>query len=376
MDLMDTQFWTWLSRLTGATAAQGLAADHSDADVRIVGVSDAAETTEDRLALEREAEISADAARLAQDILKLDRALFGLESQVHQGPLQEALEAALENAPYERVLLALCHDHDIEEVMDAVETMPNHPIEANEEGFAEITAALLALCANVARSRGILLAAETVDGSKIASMVRGHWKGPPYAPSSRAIPEMVERFGRAFVTADDTRLRGLLNLPASTIGSNVNPGRANRIAGEPPGDDAPDGFGAVAAHWRSAWAEAQKTLGMLREAVDTWVGRETCPSVEITGGTWAKVTAIFDAVSEHPLGEEISAIDRKAGEEKIRSIARISTNIENKLELVRSDRDLSLLDASPLLKGQKPFRTIFEGALVEMHKLMVLQVNG
>jgi hypothetical protein len=373
---MDTQFWTWLSRLTGATPQLGLATNHSDADAHIVAAPDIRDAIENRLALEREAEISADAARLTQDILKLDKLLLGLESQVHQGPLQEALEAALENAPYERVLLALCHDQDIEEVMDAVETMPNRSIEANDEGFAEITDALLALCTNVARSRGVLLATETVDGSKIEGMVRGHWKGPPYAPSSDVIPEMVERFGRAFVTADDKQLRGLLSLPASTIGSDTNTRRDNRSAEEQPGGAASDMFGAVAARWTSAWVEAQKTLGTLREAVDTWVERQTCPSVEFIGGTWARVTAIFDAVSEHALDDEILATGRATGEEQIRSIARIRTNIENKLELVRSDGNLSLLDASPLLDGQKSFRNIFEGALVEMQKLMALRANG
>jgi hypothetical protein len=370
---MDTQFWGWLSRLTGATSPQGLPADHSDVDVDIVA---AWEAIEDQLALEPEAEVPVDAERLAQNILKLDKALFGLESKVHEAPLREALEAALESAPYERVLLAFCHDHDIEEVMDAVETMPDHPVEANEEGFAEITAALLALCVNVARARGILLATDTVDGSKIESMVRGHWKGPPYAPSSQVIPEMIDRFGRAFVTADDRRFRGFLNLPARTIGSNVNAGRDDRTAEDQPGGAAADAFGAVAARWRSAWVEAEKTLGMLRDAVDTWVGRQTSPSVEITGGSWTKVTAIFDAMAEHSLDEEISATHRKTGDEQNRSIARIRTNIENKLELLRSDQDLSLLDASPLLNSNGSFRRTFEGALVEMQELMALRING
>jgi hypothetical protein len=142
----------------------------------------------------------------------------------------------------------------------------------------------------------------TVDGSKIESMVRGHWKGPPYAPSSQIIPEMIDRFGRAFVTADDRRLRGFLNLPARTIGSNVNAGRDDRTAEDQHGGAAPDAFGAVAARWRSAWVEADKTMGMLRDAVDAWVGRQTSPSVEITGGSWTKVTAIFDCNGGTPIG--------------------------------------------------------------------------
>jgi len=151
--------------------------------------------------------------------------------------------------------------------MDAVETMPDHPVEANEEGFAEITAALLALCVNVARARGILLATDTVDGSKIESMVRGHWKGPPYAPSSQVIPEMIDRFGRAFVTADDRRFRGFLN-----------PTRAHdRLKRERPtgrphrGGPARRRCSGRVWRGRSAlevgWVEAEKTLGMLRDAV-------------------------------------------------------------------------------------------------------------
>ena len=76
------------------------------------------------------------------------------------------------------------------------------------------------------------------------------------------------------------------------------------------------------------------------------------------------------------MDEEISATHGKTGDEQIHSIARIRTNIENKLELLRSHQDLSLLDASPLLTGNGSFRGIFEGALVEMQKLMALRING
>jgi hypothetical protein len=373
---MDSENWAWLSRVTSVVPPQKFPADYSNSDVHDTAASDTLEAIGNQSVLDRDAAVSRDAERLADDILKADRALFGLESEVQEAPLREALEEALENAPYERVLLALCHTRDIDEIIDMTETMPDQPIEADEEGFAEITAALVALCANVARSRRILRDNETIDGRRIESMVRTHWKGPPYAPSSQVVPEMIASFGRVFVTADDERLRGFLDLPARMADPPVSMRPENRIVAAPPGDVSPDALRAAAALWTSACAEAQQELRMVRKAVDAWVERLAARGVEIDGGSWAGVHAIFDAVLEHPLDADIMATEGQPTEGKIRSVAEIRTRIGNKLEQLGSDKGLSLLDDFQLLNGATSFRSIFEGALVAMKDLMVPRVGG
>lgn len=368
---MDSRNWAWLSEVTGATPPRGLVADDWDSDVDVSSASDILEAIETRQALDREAEVSADAERLTDYILKTDRALLGLESEVQEAALREALEEALDVGPYERVVLALCHSRDVDDIIDATEAMHDHPIEADVEGFSEITAALAALCANVARSRRIINSMETIGERGIEDMVRDHWKGPPYRPSSEVIPEMIERFGRMFVSADDATLRGFLDLPARMAESPVNIRPARRVVAEQPGDVSAESLRAAAALWTTVWAEAQQELAMLRKSVDTWVKRLESPGVEIDGGSWAGVMAIFDAISEHTLDADIMAVEGQSGKEKARSIAEIRTRIGDKLQGLGSDGNLSLLDFFQSLNGERSFRSLFEGALVAMGDLMV-----
>lgn len=368
---MDPRNWVWLSKVTNATPPRNMLADDSGLDMHVTAASDTLEAIETQRALDREAEVSADAERLTDYILGTDRALLGIESEVQEAPLREALEEALDGAPYERVLLTLCHSRDIDDIMDTTEATQDQPLEPNAEGFSEITAALTALCANVARSRRILDATETIGERGIETMVRDHWKGPPYRPSSEVIPEMIEQFGRMFVSADDKTLRGFLDLPARMAEPPVDIRPANRVVAEQSGDVSADALRAAAALWTTAWAQAQRELGMLRKSVDTWVQRLESPGVEIEGGSWARVMAIFDAISDRTLDTDIMAMDGQSGEAKTRSIAEVRTRIGDKLEHLGSDANLSLLDSFQSLNGERTFRSLFEGALVAMRDLMV-----
>jgi hypothetical protein len=345
---MDPQFWSWISSVTGA-----------------IPDDDALRAIENG-----EADVSVDAERLTQTILKMDRELLGLEGEVNAAALRVALDEALETISYEGLLLGLCHDRDIDEIVDAVEVMPNQTIEADEEGFAEIAAAVAALCANVARSRRAIGDTDKIDHSKIAGIVRSYWKKRPHAASSQVIPELIERFSQVFKTASTETLRAFLNLPAKAAEPPVKTGKETPILAEHAGDVSGEAMDAAAKRWRSACTEALRRLDTLRQAVDASTKHFSLAGFEFVGGSWKDVTAILDAVMDLPLDAAIVAIAAKAGGEKNRAIAEIRANIVNKLAQLQSNQKLSLLDGTTLLNGERPFRTVFEDALLMMRDLM------
>lgn len=315
-------------------------------------------------------EISAGTKSLAEYILSASQAL-GFESEIQDKALQEALEEPLQNVPPERVMLALCQYQDIEDILEATELMPSGPIEPDGGGIAEVVEALQAMCANVARWRGILDEGEMIDCRNIEALLRNRWQGPPYAPASQVLPKILEWFAKTFVAADDGQLRGFLGLPAAAPSLSPDVALLDASAEEPGRDVSAAAIHDAAARWSVACEEINQHLNILKKHVDAWIKREDMgPSVEFQGGSWTEIEQAINAVMKPPLGKAIDAIESAADEKRGQAVAAVRALIRTKLAQVETNQVLPRFEGFPLLSGAKSFQSIFRDALTGMDALM------